>query len=56
MGHHTKYSPYMFNGNGIKVYSNAGKEGVHRAFWRNNFQITEAENDLFDEEMEEMAH
>ena len=55
MGNTTESSPYMFNHAGVKVYSNAEKEAVHRSFWKNVFRISEAENALFDEETEEMV-
>ena len=55
MGSTAESSSYMFNHAGVKVHTDAEKEAVHRSFWKNIYRISEADNDLFDEDTEEMV-
>lgn len=45
--------PYILNSNNEKIYDNKGKEKIFREIWRNNFRVSEEENEDFDYDNEE---
>jgi len=53
MGNNNKISPYLYDHQGKKLYSDEEKETVHQTYWRNVFQISNTENIQFDQETEE---
>lgn len=55
MGNDTIMSPYLYDHQGNKLYTEAEKEAVHRIYWRNVYQISNTENLLFDQETEEQV-
>lgn len=53
MGSTTTHSPYLSDSQGNKHFKDTEKEVIHYNYWNNIFQITEHENQLFDEETDE---